>query len=52
MALRRMDLTAAHAWRQALAHNPATMRLAVIGAGVIGDPVLLPWLIEQMTIAE
>jgi len=25
MALRRMDLTAAHAWRQALAHKPDTM---------------------------
>jgi uncharacterized protein (TIGR02270 family) len=49
MALRRMDLTAAQAWRQDLAHNPDTMRLAVIGAGVMGDPVSLPWLIEQMT---
>jgi uncharacterized protein (TIGR02270 family) len=52
MALRRMDLTAAHAWRQALAHNPDTMRLAIIGAGVVGDPVSIPWLIEQMTIPE
>jgi uncharacterized protein (TIGR02270 family) len=50
MALRRMDLTAAHAWQQDLAHNPDTMRLAVIGAGVIGDPVSILWLIEQMTI--
>jgi uncharacterized protein (TIGR02270 family) len=50
MALRRMDLVEAHAWRQALAHNPDTTRLAVIGVGAIGDPVSLPWLIEQMTI--
>jgi hypothetical protein len=47
-----MDLTAAHARQQALAHNPDTMRLAVIGVGVIGDPVSIPWLIEQMTISE
>ena len=52
MVLRRMDMTAAHAWRQALAHNPDTMRLAVIGAGVVGDPVSVPWLIEQMTIPD
>jgi uncharacterized protein (TIGR02270 family) len=52
MALRRMDLIAAHAWRQALAHNPDTMRLAIIGAGVVGDPVSIPWLIEQTTIPE
>jgi uncharacterized protein (TIGR02270 family) len=50
MALRRMDLTAAHAWQQALAHNQDTARLAVIGAGTIGDPVSIPWLVEQMTI--
>src|SRR5207237_4946666 len=52
MALRRMDLAAAHAWRQALAHNPDSMRLAVIGAGVVGDPVSIPWLIEQTAIPE
>jgi uncharacterized protein (TIGR02270 family) len=50
MALRRMSLTAAHAWQQDLARNPDTARLAVIGAGVMGDPVSIPWLIEQMTI--
>jgi uncharacterized protein (TIGR02270 family) len=52
MALRRMDLTAAYAWRQALVHNPDTMRLAIIGAGVVGDPVSIPWLTEQMAIPE
>jgi len=52
MALRRMDLVAAHAWRQALAYNPDSMRLAVIGAGVVGDPVSIPWLMEQMSIPE
>jgi uncharacterized protein (TIGR02270 family) len=52
MVLRRMDLTAAHAWRQALAHNPDTMRLAIIGAGVVGDPASIPWLIEQTAIPE
>jgi uncharacterized protein (TIGR02270 family) len=52
VALRRMDLRAAHDWRLALAQEPDTMRLAIIGAGVIGDPASIPWLIDQMTIPE
>ena len=52
MALRQMDLSTAHGWQKELAQSPDTMRLAVIGAGVIGDPVLITWLIEQMNIPE
>jgi uncharacterized protein (TIGR02270 family) len=52
MALRRMDLPAAHAWQRSLAQDLDSMRLATIGAGAIGDPVLIPWLIDQMTIPE
>lgn len=52
IALRRMDLATAHDWQQALAQSLQTMRLAIIGAGVIGDPVSIPWLIEQMAIPE
>jgi uncharacterized protein (TIGR02270 family) len=52
MALRRMDLGAAHDWRQTLAQEHETMRLAVIGTGMISDPVSIPWLIEQMAIPE
>jgi uncharacterized protein (TIGR02270 family) len=48
MAFRRMDLPAARAWQEELARRPDSLRLAVIGAGVIGDPILVPWLIEQM----
>ncbi len=48
MALRRMNLAAAHVWQQQLARSPQNARLAVIGAGVIGDPSNVPWLIEQM----
>jgi uncharacterized protein (TIGR02270 family) len=50
MALRRMDLPAAHGWQAELAQKPDSIRLAVIGTGVIGDPVSVPWLIEQMGI--
>ena len=48
MALRRMDLQAAHAWREDLAGKPETIRNAIVAAGVIGDPATIPWLIEQM----
>lgn len=50
MALRRMDLSAAHAWRGELARGSNRAQAAVIGAGVIGDPESLPWLIEQMSV--
>jgi uncharacterized protein (TIGR02270 family) len=52
MALRCMDLPTAHGWQRALAQSADAIRLAVIGAGVIGDPTLIPWLIEQMAIPE
>jgi uncharacterized protein (TIGR02270 family) len=51
MALRRMDLRSARSWHQQLARNPEHTRLAVIAAGVIGDPSDIPWLIEEMSIA-
>jgi uncharacterized protein (TIGR02270 family) len=47
-----MELAAAHDWRQALTHEPDAIRLAIIGAGVIGDPASIPWLIEHMTVPE
>lgn len=50
MALRRMVPPAALSWQQDLAKVPETIRLAVISAGIIGDPILVPWLIDQMQI--
>jgi uncharacterized protein (TIGR02270 family) len=48
VAMRRLKLTAAHAWNEQLSADFRTLRLAVIGAGIIGDPLLIPWLIERM----
>ncbi|RQW86575.1 MAG: TIGR02270 family protein, partial [Geobacter sp.] len=48
MALRRMEQAATLSWQKHLANVAETIRLAVIGAGIIGDPHLVPWLIEQM----
>ena len=52
IAMRRMDISSAHNWRKEFVQNPGAIRLALIGAGVIGDPVLIPWIIDQMTIPE
>jgi uncharacterized protein (TIGR02270 family) len=51
-ALRRMDLRDAHDWQRELAQTPEQIRLAVIGAGIIGDPAQIPWLIEYMHVPE
>jgi uncharacterized protein (TIGR02270 family) len=50
VAFRRMDLSTASQWQKLLAVNPESARLAVIGAGAIGDPSSIPWLIEEMKI--
>lgn len=50
LAFRRLDIKSAHAWHRQLANNPNSMRIAVVSAGVIGDPTLIPWLIEQMVV--
>jgi uncharacterized protein (TIGR02270 family) len=50
LALRRMELAVANAWRVKLARDPGQLRFAVVAAGVIGDPSAIPWLIEQMKV--
>jgi uncharacterized protein (TIGR02270 family) len=50
MALRCMEPGAAKLWLRQLAGSHK--RLAVIGAGVVGDPAAIPWLIEQFEVPE
>ncbi len=50
IALPRLTTHSARAWQKQLASNLKCTRMAVIGAGVMGDPDLIPWLIEQMKI--
>ena len=53
VATRGMAHVAAIDWQAAeLAKQPETLRLAIIGAGAIGDPALAPWLMEQMTLPK
>jgi uncharacterized protein (TIGR02270 family) len=50
LALRRLNPSAALSWQQELARKPQNARQAVIAAGILGDPVLVPWLLAQMAI--
>ncbi|MCI5221664.1 MAG: TIGR02270 family protein, partial [Candidatus Electrothrix sp. AR4] len=55
-ALRIMPLDAAHAWLRDLSQKKQGAeqgaRLSVLGAGVLGDPVAVPWLIQTMEVPE
>lgn len=52
IALRLMHLSDAHVWLQELDKSQNLQRLAVIGYGVIGDPMSVPWLIQMMEVEE
>jgi uncharacterized protein (TIGR02270 family) len=52
IALRRMDVAEGHAWIQAIAKYANFQRIALIGAGAIGDPALIAWLLENMSVPE
>jgi uncharacterized protein (TIGR02270 family) len=48
VALRRMGTSAARTCQEELSRSNALLRLAVQAAGIIGDPVAVSWLLEQM----
>jgi uncharacterized protein (TIGR02270 family) len=48
IAIRRMDFAGAKAWQAWFSRRKEGMRGAIAGAGAIGDPERIPWLIEQM----
>jgi uncharacterized protein (TIGR02270 family) len=48
LALRRMPPAAAGKWLNELAKQPAFIRQAVIGSGVVGVPEAIPWLFHVM----
>jgi uncharacterized protein (TIGR02270 family) len=43
-----MGLNESRQWLSSLVKEPRFARLSVLGAGVVGDPVSIPWLIETM----
>lgn len=48
LTLAQLPLAQARTWQQQLAEKPATRRLAVMAVGLLGDPTLVPWLIDRM----
>jgi uncharacterized protein (TIGR02270 family) len=52
LAAKRMSQSQALQWQKQLAEQQDLLRLAIIAAGAIGDPVLVPWLIDTMKIEE
>ena len=52
LALRAMDKSSAMRWVRDLNGNAAFRRLVVEAAGIIGDPVSVPWLIASMQTPE
>jgi len=52
MALRKMKLSDSYGWLQAFLKEPEHKRLSLIGIGAVGDPLLIPWLIDSMGTPE
>lgn len=52
LALQVMPLNEAHELLKSIALNPAHKRLLIKGAGIVGDPFYVPWLIKQMDEVE
>jgi uncharacterized protein (TIGR02270 family) len=50
--LRVMDVPNSTKWLSDFTQSPEVLRHAVLGAGIIGDPMYIPWLINLMTVPE
>jgi uncharacterized protein (TIGR02270 family) len=52
MVMRRMDPGVAYTWLYSLTGAAASVRVVVEGAAALGDPTVVPWLIESMRAPE
>ena len=50
LVVRLMDHDSAIAWLRELGRDPRHARLVVIAGGILGDPVVVPWLIQKMSV--
>jgi uncharacterized protein (TIGR02270 family) len=48
MLIRRMDSSGAATWMRGLSEQPRFARVVVRGAGLLGDPAHIPWLLRQI----
>ncbi|MBN8872204.1 MAG: TIGR02270 family protein [Rhodospirillales bacterium] len=49
LLLRRLDAPRANAWLRDLAAQPNRQRDLIRATGIVGDPLYIPWLLDQMT---
>ncbi len=52
LTLRVMDNISIQNWLKEMSQQPDWLRYTMIGAGVAGNPVRIPWLIEHMEVPE
>jgi uncharacterized protein (TIGR02270 family) len=52
LALRALGVIEGRRWISSLASGPQFARFVVLGAGIVGDPVSVPWLIRKMESPE
>lgn len=52
MAMRRMDPGVAYSWLHALEGMAQDRRVPIAAAAALGDPAVVPWLVEQMRAPE
>lgn len=52
VAMRKTDLAMASSWLRAIAGTMRGARVALAGAAALGDPALMPWIIECMGAPE
>jgi len=52
LMLRVMDVTHSTQWLAEFTKGPEVLGHAVLAAGIIGDPLYVPWLINLMTVPE
>ena len=52
LMLRVMDVVSATKWLSDFTQSKDVLRQAVQGAGIIGDPLYIPWLIQMMVIPD
>lgn len=48
LALQAMDQDEAQSWLRQFSQDPANARTLIQGAGIVGDPAFVPWLIQHM----
>jgi uncharacterized protein (TIGR02270 family) len=52
LGARALTVGAGGEWVRSLVHDARTLRLGIVAAGHVGNPVAVPWLLEQMAVPE